>query len=122
MNEDLPEFFDQIPPQPAPPALRTRVLAAVEGELSNRRKPRWERVLELSVAASFVLGVGLNAWEFAHGPLGSSIYEVESSDLRERLATMKADSVSTPEQTLPESFEAQYARYLARLTGRPLGG
>ena len=37
------------------------MLAAVEQELS-RRKPRWERAVECSVAASLALGIGLNAW------------------------------------------------------------
>lgn len=62
MNEDLPDFL----PVPSSPStsleLRARVLAAVERELKQRRKPRWERALEWSVAASLLLGVGLNAW------------------------------------------------------------
>lgn len=60
MTDELPEIFDRLQPQPAPPELRPRVLAAIERELARRKKPRWERALELGVAASLVVGVGWN--------------------------------------------------------------
>jgi hypothetical protein len=62
MTDDLPKIFAQCTPQPAPAALRLQTLAAVDGELVRRRTPRWERALELAVAASLVLGIGLNTW------------------------------------------------------------
>jgi hypothetical protein len=64
MNEDLPDFLQVPSASPAPPELRVRVLSAVERELTRRRKPRWERVLEWSVAASLALGIGLNVWRW----------------------------------------------------------
>lgn len=64
MTDELPEIFDHLKPQPAPPELRPRVLAAVERELIRRKKPRWERALELGVAASLVIGVGWNVLQW----------------------------------------------------------
>ena len=63
MNKDLPEPFWQLTPRPAPDELRMRVLDAVAHELARRTRSRWELVLECTVAASFVLGVGLNVWQ-----------------------------------------------------------
>ena len=62
MMDELPKIFAQCMPRPAPAELRAQTLAAVERELAQRRKPRWERALELAVAASLLLGVGLNVW------------------------------------------------------------
>lgn len=64
MNDELPEIFDEQRPRPAPPALRTRVLAAVERELTRHKKPRWERALEWGVAACLLVGIGWNAWQW----------------------------------------------------------
>ncbi len=64
MNDELPEIFEHVRPVAAPTALRGRVLEAVEKELAPRRKPAWERALELGVAACLALGVGLNAWQW----------------------------------------------------------
>lgn len=63
MDDELPDIFEQLRPQP-PAELRARVLAGVNRELQRRQKPRWERWLERSVAASFLLGVSLNVWQF----------------------------------------------------------
>ncbi len=64
MTDELPEIFDRLKPQPAPTELRPRVLASVERELARRKKPRWERALELGVAACLALGVGLNVMQW----------------------------------------------------------
>ena len=52
MNDELPDLFGDVAPWPAPAELRSGVLTAVGRELARRRKPRWERMFELSVAAS----------------------------------------------------------------------
>jgi hypothetical protein len=62
MNDELPDLFGDVAPRPAPADLRSGVLAVVGRELAGRRKPRWERLFELSAAASLALGVGLSAW------------------------------------------------------------
>jgi hypothetical protein len=72
-SDELPDEFARLIPQSAPAELRPRVLAAVTEELaapstnvtaaSQRRKPRWERSLELATAASLVLGIGLHVWQ-----------------------------------------------------------
>ena len=67
MTDERPKIFDQCTPQPAPAALRSPTLAADERELARRRTPRWERGFELAVAASLVLGIGLNTWLWRHG-------------------------------------------------------
>ena len=64
MTDDLPEIFDRLKQPSAPPELRPRVLSAVERELIRRKKPRWERALELGVAASLVIGVGWNVLQW----------------------------------------------------------
>ena len=64
MTDELPGIFDRLKQPSAPPELRPRVLSAVERELTRRRKPRWERALELGVAASLVIGVGWNALQW----------------------------------------------------------
>ncbi|MBI3838111.1 MAG: hypothetical protein HY288_09275 [Planctomycetia bacterium] len=62
MNDDLPEGFQHMMPQGAPAELRPRALTAVSRELARQSTPRWERMVELAVAASLALGVGLNVW------------------------------------------------------------
>ncbi len=62
MNDELPDLFGDVAPRPAPAELRSGVLAAVGRELARPRKPRWERMMELAVAASLVLGIGWNVW------------------------------------------------------------
>ncbi len=70
MSDELPDVFRQVQPRRAPDELRQRVLAAVEPHLVRRKKPRWERTIELAVAASLALGVGLNV---VAGPLGRGV-------------------------------------------------
>jgi hypothetical protein len=62
MTDEQPRIFDFCTPRPAPIALRAQTLAAVERELARRPVARWERGFELAVAASLILGVGLNVW------------------------------------------------------------
>jgi hypothetical protein len=62
VTDERPEFLDRCTPRPAPVALRLQTLSAVERELARQRTPRWERGFELAVAASLLLGVGLNVW------------------------------------------------------------
>ena len=64
MTDELPEIFEHVKPPPAPPELRPRVMAAIERELTRRKKPRWERALELSVAACLAVGVGWNVLQW----------------------------------------------------------
>lgn len=64
MTDELPEIFDHLQPPPAPPQLRPLVFAAVERELTRRKKPRWERAFELSVAACLAVGVGWNVLQW----------------------------------------------------------
>jgi hypothetical protein len=91
MNDELPPIFGKLTPRPAPSELRERVLTAVDEQLSissgasdtnptrqrgseptrslispslARRVSGWERVAELFVAASLVIGVSWNAWQW----------------------------------------------------------
>ena len=75
MNHEWPDEFARLTPRNAPDDLRERVLAAVNEELaspastnaaSKRRKPSWERALELATAASLALGIGLHVWQSQH--------------------------------------------------------
>lgn len=76
MSSELPEEFARLTPQKAPAELRPRVLAAVNEALAasstkviageRRRKPRWERALELATAASLALGIGMHVWQSQH--------------------------------------------------------
>jgi hypothetical protein len=87
VSDELPEIFARLKPRPAPSELRARVLAGVESHLKRRAKPRWERAIELAVAASLVLGIGLNVWQvqsaeawqlrvFGPEPIPTSVVEV----------------------------------------------
>jgi|GEM_PF-2456439 len=118
MHDELPEPLNRVSRPSAIRELRQRTLSAVNHQLAVRRKPRWERVLELSVAATFVLGVGLNA-----GLIRSSLGLVVSEghpygDARQDPLVAQDD---TSERQLPESLEASYARYLAQLSAKPAG-
>jgi hypothetical protein len=117
MNDDLPEIFDQIKPPAAPSHLRSRVLAAVNGELAKRRKPRWERVLELSVAASFVLGVGLNLSEFLS--LWQERYRIASK--HDLAASQTSENESQDATWVQGSLHRQYANLLTELLREPAG-
>lgn len=64
MSDDLPPRFERLTPRAAPNALRARVLRAVDRELTIRRKPRWERTMEIAVAAALLIGLGLNLFEY----------------------------------------------------------
>lgn len=127
MTDELPKIFDELVPPPAPPELRLRVLAAVDRELKGR-KPRWERALELTVAASFVLGVGLNAWQFSTAPLGipapRGVAAQESTSLIEELALAKQSAGGHQTRTkrrVPGPFDARYAELLAELVEKAAG-
>lgn len=66
MTDELSHELDRLPRPAAPEELRERVLSAVSRELANRKRrvPRWERAAEIAVAASLVLGVGMNVWQW----------------------------------------------------------
>jgi hypothetical protein len=66
MMDELADELERRPRPAAPAELRERVLSAVSRELVNhkRRVPRWERAAEIAVAASLVLGVGMNVWQW----------------------------------------------------------
>ncbi|MBI3838192.1 MAG: hypothetical protein HY288_09710 [Planctomycetia bacterium] len=87
MNDNVPRMLRKLTPRPAPAALRGQVLDAVERELNRRKKPRWERMFERSVAASLLIAVGLACWRtradeqwkarvYGPRPVPSSIAEV----------------------------------------------
>ncbi len=86
MNDEPPEIFDRVTPRGAPAELRARVLAVVDRQLADQLDasddpvscataglsssacrapagPRWERIVEIVVAASLLLGVGMNVWQ-----------------------------------------------------------
>ena len=117
MNDDLPEIFDQIPPRPVSPALRARTLATVETELAKRRKPRWERVLERSVAALVIIGVGLNAWQFSSPRAAWQAPKPSGPDVRWDEQRAAAPQI----QRLPGPFDAGYAQMLIELSEKPAG-
>jgi hypothetical protein len=94
MNDDLPEIFDRLQVLRAPAALRARVLSAVENELVPRKKPRWERALEVGVAACLAVGIGLNAYQWrldstwnGHGDSSRSAV-ADLDDLTEAVASV----------------------------------
>jgi hypothetical protein len=62
MKDSVPRMLRKLTPCPAPAELRGQVLDAVERELNRRKKPRWERMFERSVAASLLIAVGLACW------------------------------------------------------------
>jgi hypothetical protein len=125
MHDDLPEIFEQLKPSGAPAYLRSRVLATVEGELAKRRKPRWERVLELSVAASFLLGVGLNVWQFSESSLFGGTRSTNFAN--EQVATGELDGADSEGRTAQRlrrprgPFDEDYAKLLAELIEKPAG-
>jgi hypothetical protein len=125
MHDDLPEIFEQLKPHVAPPELRSRVLASVNSELAKLGKPRWERVLEWSVAASFVLGVGLNVWQFSESSLFAGIRstniatEQVAKDQREGA---DSDGLTAQRPRRPRGpFDEDYAKLLAELFEKPAG-
>ncbi len=118
MHDELPEPLNRVSLPSAPRELRQRTLAAVNRELAVRRKPRWERVLELSVAATFVLGVGLNT-NLIQGGLGLILPEGQPyGDVSRDPLVVHED---TRDRELPEYLETSYARYLAQLSAKPAG-
>jgi hypothetical protein len=128
MTDDLPEIFDRLDTPQPPAELRARVLAAVDRELTRRRKPRWERALELGVAASFVLGVGLNVWQVSAEPLGPTpslaVANEEPASLIEQLAADEqvVDGRGTmTRRRVPGPFDAQYAELLQELLDTKAG-
>ncbi|MEX0641646.1 MAG: hypothetical protein WD468_03045 [Pirellulales bacterium] len=135
MTDELPEMFDRVTP-PAPPALRPRVLAAVDRELAPRGKPVWERAMEIGVAACLVFGIGLNVWQWQSGTdwqqrvnrtsvelaaTGGHAGDVASSDaqvdqlIRDRLAML----APPPEPQAP--LLKQYEQLLKELTDHGSG-
>jgi hypothetical protein len=130
MNDEPPEIFARVTPRGAPAELRARVLSAVDGQLADQScataglsssadrapaRPRWERILEIAVAASLLLGIGLNAWQWRSDVEPKSRFDDASpilagiSDLSETIALV------TDQQTA-QTFVEQYlaARSLRR--------
>ncbi len=119
MNEELPEPLARWTPPSAPGALRGRVLSAVAGELAARGKPRWERLLELGVAATFVLGVVLNG-ELIAGAVQGFAASRELANVRSTRGVQVARE-SERDEMWPEAFEKYYTRYLAGLSANNPG-
>ena len=72
MTDEWPDELARFSPRKAPADLRPRVLTAVSEALAaatnttdspKRRKPRWERTLELATAASLLIGIAMNLWQ-----------------------------------------------------------
>jgi hypothetical protein len=119
MQDDLPEIFEQLKPPAAPPSLRPRVLATVNSELAKRRKPRWEQVLELSVAALLFLGIGINAWQ-AYAPTSpwNSIRAEHQLIVQGDGSAAKATRQERPAHGL---LDHHYARLLVELSEKTAG-
>jgi hypothetical protein len=62
MNDSITRALAKLTPQPTSTALRDRVFSVLERELRRRRKPRWERYFERSVAATVLIAIGLTCW------------------------------------------------------------
>lgn len=114
MNDHLPPDFEQLRPRPAPRELRHRVLAAVDRRLANRSftatrlpddcSPRialWERAAELAVAASLLLGIGMNAWQWRSAPAWQA---------RIHGAPVVSDAVAALGEAVASVTDAQVAR------------
>lgn len=130
MNDDLPEIFDQLKPPAAPPELRSRVLATVNGELANRRKPRWERVLERAAVVLIVVGVGMNVWQVSQPNVITVVREQQApssvarrSEMldRELEQSLKGRKAIRPTSRDPELLNAAYRRLLAEVSKQPAG-
>lgn len=129
MTDDLPEIFERVKPAAAPTALRPRVLSAVERELSRRHKPAWERALELGVAATLALGIGLNAWQFQHRGLiepdpSAEPQRAQRSPLGdEQLIEFvnKRLAAQPPRRDPPAAFGEHYQELLQEIQEHPAG-
>lgn len=130
MHEELPEPLNRVSPPAAPRELRQRTLAAVDRELSVRRKPRWERVLERAAVVLVVVGVGLNVWQASQPDAMAVIREQHVSPTVARRSKMLDREL---EQSLQgrmairstsrdrEAFGAAYRRLLAEVSKQPAG-
>lgn len=131
MHDELPEPLNRISLSVAPCGLRERTLSAVNSELAVRRKPRWERVLELSTAALVVIGIGLNVWQASQPDVIAVIREQQARpafarkqdqfdrDLDQSLKSRMAIRPTAPRDT--EGFSAAYRRLLAEVSKQPAG-
>jgi len=101
MTDELTDELERLPRPAAPAELRERVLSAVSRELAHRKRrvPRWERAAEIAVAASLVLGVGMNVWQWrAQSPhfdrdAATQIAADDPLDKRGPLADRQAEEV-----------------------------
>jgi len=131
MNDELPEPLSRIQPLAAPRELRQRTLSAVNRELAVHRKPRWERVLELSAAALVFIGIGLNVWQASQPDVIAVIREQQARpafarkkdlfdrELEQSLKSRMAIRPTAPRDT--EGFSAAYRRLLAEVSNQPAG-
>jgi hypothetical protein len=134
MNNEWPDEFARLTPRKAPGELRHRVLSGVGNELMasatnnvapKRRKPRWERALELATAASLVLGIGLHVWHSQNDaawraqvfgrPSDANAIAVNPTDKPTPRAVANA-AVSTPGVRTPWEQYNQLLRELAANT------
>lgn len=160
MDDELPPIFDKLTPRPAPGELRKRVMAAVDDQLPlssiasdtnptrqrggrptsspllpslARRVSGWERTAELFVAASLVIGVGWNAWQWRDsrswqtavfgapavpssvaslGEAVASVTDVEvARAIIQRIGRSKAPSTNAP------AFIREYQKLIDEITG-----
>jgi hypothetical protein len=130
MHDDLPEIFEQLKPPVAPPRLRPRVLSAVNSELAKRRKPRWERVLERAAVVLFVVGVGMNVWQFSQPDVITVIHQQQAPPTFARRSglldheleqSLKGRKSMLPGSRDPEASSAEYHRLLAEVSKQPAG-
>ena len=62
MNDDIEQLLGRMTPRGVRPELRPQVLAAVASELKAEPASPWLRRCALAVAASLLLGIGMNIW------------------------------------------------------------
>jgi cytoskeletal protein RodZ len=130
MNEELPEPLNRVSSTAAPRELRQRTLAAVSRELTIRRKPRWERLLERAAVVLVVIGVGLNVWQASQPDAIAVVREQHASPAvarqsklhdRELEQSLKGRMAIRPTSRDSEPFGAAYQRLLAEVSKQPAG-
>jgi hypothetical protein len=146
MNDEPPEIFARVTPRGAPSELRARVLSAVDRQLADKSDAsadpasgaiaglsssacraqagsRWERVLEIAVAASLVVGVGSNLWQWRrYDEWQARVYGPPpiSAAIAELAATVESVTDAQTAQAVVERFSAGRAsRRSSEQTGLP---
>ena len=62
IDDDIEQLLGRLTPRGVCPELRPQVLAAVASQLEAEPASRWPRRSALAVAASLLLGIGMNIW------------------------------------------------------------